>query len=204
MLHLHKLMTFAVAALLAASCAGPSTTVDAVWTSPSARAQPPLKRVVTVFRSNDITTRHAGEDQLARELYSRGVQATPSYTIFGDDPKNMTDLETMKTRLRAMGFDGVVTMRVVDKETNLESVPGTFDTYWGYWGDPYWGYGYPGYLYTETTYRTEAAAYSLATGQLVWSGLMSTVDPDNTRELIDKPSEIVAGELAGRGIAGPG
>lgn len=157
-----------------------------------------------MFRSQDVTMRHAGEDQLARELYARGVQATPSYTIFGDDAKNMNDLDAMKTRLRAMGYDGIVTMRVVDKEQNLESVPGSFDTYWGYWGDPYWGYGYPGYVYTETTYRTEAAAYSLATGQLVWSGLMSTVDPDNAQELINKPSEIVAGELAGRGIAGPG
>jgi len=204
MLRITKLLTIGVAAMLGASCAGPSTTVDAVWTSPTARQQPRLHKVVTIFLSEDMTMRHAGEDQLARELAATGVQATPGYTIFGDVPQDKNDVAAMKARLRSMGYDGVVTLRIVDREQNVESTPSTFDTYWGYWGHSYYGYGYgsPGYLYTETTYRVEAAAYSLNTGELVWSGLTKTIDPDDMHDLIDDTTEVIAGELHRRGLSG--
>jgi hypothetical protein len=206
MLPINKLMTFAVAAALGLSCAGPSTTVDAVWTSPTARAQPRLQKVVTIFLSENLTMRHAGEDRLARDLAMTGVQATPGYKIFGDRAQDKGDIEAMKTQLRSMGYDGVVTMRIVDREQTVESTPSSFDTYWGYWGHGYYGggygYGWPGYVYTETTYRLEAAAYSLNTGELVWSQLTSTVDPDDMDELIEDTTEVIAGDLRRRGLSG--
>jgi hypothetical protein len=130
------------------------------------------------------------------------VEATPAYSIFGDAAQN-TDLESIKDTLRNMGYDGVVTMRIVDREHNVQSVPGTFDLYWGYWGPSYWGTTYwPGYVYTETIYRVESAAYSLRTGQLVWSALTKTVDPTSPNELLHGTTNVIAGELTRRGLAG--
>lgn len=189
------------------ACAGPSTTVDQVWTSPVARAEPPLQKVVTIFIADNLTMRHEGEDQLARDLAARGVTATPAYAIFRNGAKTEQDLPAMKAKLREMGYDGVVTMRVVDREQQLESVPATFDAYWGYWGWGYWGGpgfgGYsPGYVYTETVYRLETAAYSLSDGRLLWSAVTRTVDPTNADEMVEETTQIIAGELIGSGLAG--
>jgi hypothetical protein len=206
-IHLRDLMTLrrvialGFSAVLAAAC-GPTTTIDQVWQSGVATTEPPLEKVATLFISDNTTMRHAGEDQLARQLIAQGVQATPGYAIFGDG--KVKDLEAMKVQLRQMGYDGVVTMRIVDREQVVESTPATFDGYWGYWGAGYWGPGVysPGYVYTETIYRIESAAYSLQSGRLVWSALTKTVDPDSAHDLVEDTTEIIAGQLAKRGLAG--
>jgi hypothetical protein len=188
--------------LLVAACAGPSTTIDQVWTAPRAQGERPLHRVVTIFISNDTTMRHAGEDQLARQLAATGVQATPGYAVFGDQPTNLQNIEALKADLRNRGYDGVVTMRIVGREQEVNAVPSSFDWYWGYWGPWYYGAYSPGYVYTETIYRLESAAYSLDTGRLVWSALTKTTDPSSAHQLVGDTSQIVANQLAQRGLTG--
>lgn len=191
---------------------GPSTTLEAGWTTPSARATPPMTRVVTVFISDSMSIRRSAEEHLARELAKKGVAATPSYAVLTDDEthalanlgRDQTPIgEATKQRLMSLGFDGIITMRIVDREKDLH-----YGSYgyagWGYWGSPYWGYwDYPGnYAYTETTYRMETTAYSLRANQLVWAGLVRSVDPDTAHQLIDESSRVVAGQLAKRKLAG--
>jgi hypothetical protein len=194
------------------ACA-PATTLEQGWTTPSAQTQPPLRRVVTLYSSPTVVMQRAGEDQLAREFTARGVQATPGYAILGIEerralasigtkPQAAAELEAVKAKLRDMGYDGVVTLQIVDREKNLLYDWGTWG-YPGYWGYGYWDYGYwPGYGYTETIYRTEATAYSLRTNQLVWSGLIRSVDPNNADQLINDASKVAANALANRGLAG--
>jgi hypothetical protein len=197
-----RVCALAIAGIVAGACA-PSTTIDQAWIAPTARQQPPLRRVVTLFISENMTLRHSGEDELARELAKKGVQATPAYMVFGDGAQNVRDVEPLKARLRELGYDGVVTMRIIDREQQIGSVPSTFDAYWGVWGPGYWRATYwPGYVYSETIYRVEAAAYSLRTGQLVWSAITKTTDPSSARQLVDDTTEIVAGQLTRQGLAG--
>lgn len=189
------------AGVLALAACGAATSIEQEWTTPSPQARVPLQRVVTVFVSDNVTMRRAAEDQLARNLAMRGVQATPSYAILGEQELESTD--AARSKLRDLGFDGVVVMRIVDREQQLEYIPPTFDGYWGYWGAyPGYAVGWGGYPYTETIYRLETAAYSLRSNQLVWSALTRTVDPENTRTLIDDTTQVVASELAERGLAG--
>jgi hypothetical protein len=194
-----ELLAAAFAGVLVASCAGPATTIDTVWTSGAARAEAPLRRVVTVFISDNITLRHRGEDELARDLMKTGVEATPGYMVLSEGAKDMRDLEPMKARLRDMGYDGIVTMRIVDREETIDAMQSSFDGYWGYWGPYYWD---PGYVYSETIYRIEASAYSLRSGRLLWSALTKTRDPDTAHELLEDTTEIIAGQLVQRGLAG--
>jgi hypothetical protein len=174
---------------LALGACGASTKIDQSWVAPQAATQPRMQRVATVFISDNATMRHSAEDKLASDLYYRnGIQATPGYTVLGNiDVKN---LDAVKDALRARGFDGLVTMKIVDREQTLEGTP-AYDWYWGYWG---WGYGYPGYggyTYTETTYRVETSAYDLRNNQLVWSVMTKTTEPENARHLIDDTSTVV-------------
>ena len=193
-------IALAIAGLAVAAC-GSATTVEQTWTSPTARGQPPLQRVVTVFFSDNETIRRAAEDHLARELYSKGVEATPSYAILRQD--EMANREAMKTKLLGMGYDGIVTMRVVDRYQELEYMPSTFDGYWGY-AYPYFyspGSYSPGYAYTETVVRVETSAYSLRTNQLVWSAVTKTRG-EEADKVIDDTSRVIATQLTKRGLAG--
>lgn len=187
---------------LAAACA-PATTVEQSWTSPTARQQQPLQRVVTVYFSDNETARRAGEDQLARELLARGVRASPSYAVLGD--KEPADSEAVRTKLVGLGFDGVVMMRLVDQHQELEYSPSTFSGYWSY-GYPYFyspGFYSPGYAYTETISRIETKAYSLKSGQMVWSALTkTTTDEQDQKQLIDETTEVIATQLTQQGLAG--
>jgi len=200
----HELRALAIAVVACTACV-PSTAIEQAWTTPTVATQPPLQKVVTMFISNNQTMRHAGEDRMAADLAARGVHATPGYTILGD--QKQTDLELVKVRLHEMGYDGVVTMRIVDREQRVAYTPATFDGYWGTWGGYYgWG-GYNGWggyygAYTYDIYRLETAAYSLATNRLVWSALTRTVDPDSAHKLLGDTSKVVATQLTKRGLAG--
>lgn len=210
--HRIALSVIAIAAsVVVAGCAA-STTLESGWTSPNVHNQPQLTRVVTVFISNSETIRRTAEDQLARDLAARGVQATPGYALLTDaegmalatiaKPQN-GDVSGVTAKLRDMGYDGVVTMRIVDREQQVDVSPG----YGGGWGYPGWGYpgdwGYwPGYSYVYTTYRIDTAAYSLRTNHLMWSGLIKTVNPDGTHQLISDATRMVTKQLSKQGLAG--
>jgi hypothetical protein len=201
-----------LALVIAAAACASTTTLEQGWITPTAQNQLPLKKVVTVFSSKVVTMRRAAEEQMAHGLAAKGVVATPGYTVLTDQEAtalaNLTgpptgELAELTARLRKLGYDGIITMRIVDREVNLYSGPGS---HWAYgYGYPYaWGPGYysPGYVSSETVYRTEAKAYSLVTDQLIWSGLTKTVDPANTFQLFHSTSKTVAGELTKRGLAG--
>jgi hypothetical protein len=189
----------ALASLCFAACV-PSTTVEQTWTTPAARSQAPLQRVVTVFFSDSVTIRHAGEDRIARDLRARGVEATPSYAVLEDN--ELRDCNAVRSKLMKLGYDGVVTMRVVDQHQEVEYLPPTFDAYWGYAYPGFYSPGIydPGYVYTETIVRVETSAYSLQTNQLVWSGLTRTVG-DEVDHLINSTSRVIAKQLTRRGLA---
>lgn len=196
----NSLNTLVAIASLGLFACGPSTTVEQTWTTPTVRSQAPLLRVVTVFFSDNVTIRRAGEDQLARDLIARGVQATPSYAVLEEG--ELHDHDAVRSKLLKLGYDGIVTMRIVDRYQELEYVPPTFDGYWGY-SYPYFyspGFYSPGYMYTETIVRVETSAYSLRTNQLVWSALTRTVG-DEVDDLIDDTSRVIATQLTRRGLA---
>jgi len=196
-----RLAAIAIAGLtVAVSACGSATTVEQTWTAPTARNQP-LQRVVTVLFSDNVTVRRAAEDQLARDLRAKGVEATPAYAILRDD--ELSNREAVKAKLRGMGYDGVVTMRVVDRYQEMEYMPSTFDGYWGHSSAYFYSPGYysPGYTYTETVVRVETSAYSLRTNQLVWSAVTKTRG-EEADKVIDDTSRVIATQLTKRGLAG--
>lgn len=181
----------------------PATTVEQTWTSPTAMAQQPMTRVVTVFFSDNETARRSAEDQLARDLLAKGVRASPAYAVLAE--KENADSEAVRAKLMSMGFDGIIMMRIVDRHEDVEYSPSTFSGYWSY-GYPYFyapGFYSPGYAYTEIVSRIETKAYSLKNGQLMWSAITKTVTEDEDQKpLIDQTTEVIATQLTQRGLAG--
>jgi hypothetical protein len=171
------------------ACGG-STTIEESWREPT-QAPSNLRNVVTVYSSRDATTRRAVEDSMARRLAGIGVRAVPAYSVLSDD--DLVDRDRVKAKLLAGGYDGVVALRLVGKDTKLVATPATFNGYWGA--------AWPGsYVDTETIVRVETNVFSLADNKLVWSALSKTVDPTTLHSTIDDVTKVVAKALENQRI----
>jgi hypothetical protein len=198
-----RLLLGIAVALGLAACGGSSTTIEQSWKPPNL-APSRLRNVVTVYISRDGVIRRVVEDAMAQNLARRSVRAVPAYSVLTDD--DLKDRDRAKAKLAASGYDGVVALRLVGKETTIVATPPT-DGYWTF--DSYWGMAWPGvydpgYLTTETVVRVEAKVFSLADNKLVWAGLSKTVDPNTIRSVIDDVTKVVAETLKKQQIVASG
>jgi hypothetical protein len=198
----------AMAVVVTGACA--ATTFDTTWKAPGAA---PLnfkgRKVAALVMSKDESVRYGAEDVLARELTARGAVGLPAYGLI---PKELTrDQEKAKAMLDKAGVVGVVAMRVVGKEKELNASGG------GYWGGPgyssfwagggYYGYGWggvydPGYIRTDTIVSVETLVFSLEQDKLVWAGRSQTTNPDTVGAFIKELTAQVAKELQKQGLIG--
>lgn len=175
-----------------AACGGSATSIEQSWTAPTAQANR-MHNVVTLYVSHDGSLRRTVEDEMAHKLVKSGILATPSYTLL--TPDDLADRSMAKAKLLAGGYDGVVAIRPISKEHEIEYVPGSFDGYWG----GYWSYD-PGYTYVETIVRVEVTAFSLQNNQVEWSATSKTVDPDDAQDVVRDVTSLAAKELRKQGI----
>jgi hypothetical protein len=187
--------------LCVASCGGATTKFEQVWHGPNANLGE-VQRVVTLYESHDGAMRRNVEDAMARKLAQRGMRAVPAYSVL--DEAQIADRQAMNATLAAKGFDGVVQIRLISTENYPSETfggawHGSYDGY-GYWGTS-WPYAYDNYVFDSPVIRVETNLYSLHDNALVWSARSKTVDADNTDEVIDEVTTLVASTLEQRGAA---
>jgi hypothetical protein len=180
-------------------CGGTTTSFEQVWRGPAADLGS-VQHVVTLYESHDGAMRRNVEDAMARKFVQRGMRATPAYAVLTES--QIEDRQKMNAALAAKGFDGVVEIRLISTEnypgeTYGGSWYGSYDGY-GYWGTS-WPYAYDNYVFDSPVVRVETNLYSLHDNQLVWSARSKTVDADDTNEVIDEVTTLVASTLEQRG-----
>ena len=188
--------TMAVAAVFVLAACG-STTLTDVWKAPdTARLQ--FKKVAVVAISQDITWRRTIEDELVRRITD--VQAVASYRFFADgEPR---DWEAARERLKAAGFDGLVTFRLagVDKQQTYVPPFRGAGGYWGYaWGPAVYS---PGYTVTDTLVQVETLVYELGDDKLVWASRSRSFNPANAKDLVNEVVDAVRDEMKKEGLIG--
>lgn len=206
----------AVALLLAVALAAcGSTRLRSTWVDAEDRGAPLGKLAVLVFHEDESLRRFA-EDQSARRL-SGGTQTVPGHRLF-ERPEQ--DVDKVKARLAAEGFDGILMARTVSVDTTQHYVPprtvamptgpllvGPFfhphrlDAYYTH----VWGYAYqtmPGYTAELTTVVVESVLYRLPEGKPVWSAVSEARNPESQAALVEEWAELVGRELRERGLIG--
>lgn len=193
-------------ALLLAAC-GSGTELVTTWRPQDAQPVSAAgRRIATVLITDDVASRHAGEDALAQELARMGAVGVPSYSIL-HDVQPAHDEQT-RAQLAAAGIDGVVVMRVISAETHITGdgaywdVP-SYRSFWHYW-DYGWGAVYaPGYLSTDTQVMTETLVYSLQPDKLLWAGTSETFNPSSVRSAVRHIAHEVAEKMYKQGVLVP-
>jgi len=177
-----RVRLLAIASLLVAGACSRATHLAATWHDPSA-APVRFNRLVTVFVSNDQSTRRSIEERLA----SKFSNATPSYRALPS--MDGIDAAAVRTKLRDAGYDGALIMRVVDVSERQTYVS---NTYWGpsygfgaYWNSS-WAYPYdPGYVVTDRIVTVETEIYSLGDDRLAFAARSETLNKSSFNSLID-------------------
>ncbi len=174
-----------------------STTMQSSWKAPGATySKEQFKKVMVMALLKDETTRRMAEDKLV----SKDSTFRASYDVLGTDQQNMSEAAVEKF-VAEHGFDGIVTMRLVDIQNSTSYVPGTYQGgYYGWYGMNYGGFYTPGYYREDQNYIIETNVFSVKQNKVLWSGITSTLDPVNMDKTVDEVWTAVIARMKEQGF----
>lgn len=177
--------------LLLAACAS-STEITGAWKSPALqKSKAPDKILVTAMTSR-ANARERVESDLANAIEKKGYTALKSIDIM---PPNFTqgkepDKEALLSKIKGSGVDAILTIALIDKETEnryirgpygYEPIPrfGYYGRFWGYYNTWYPTLYSPGYYKEDKVYFLETNLYDARSEELLWSAQSETYNPAN-------------------------
>ncbi len=191
-----------MAVITVASCT--STKITSSWREPDkAVAVSALSKVLVVALFKDETSRHKAEDQMAGYLNGKGV-VSYNYLKESFDKKNE---DALRKKIKADGFDGAVTMRLVDVDKekiytpgNTSLYPSHYRNFSGYYYRSFSYFSNPGYYSTTKTYTIETNVYSIKEDKIIWSALTKTSDPDGVQKMTEEVAKVVYKKMIKEGF----
>jgi hypothetical protein len=192
-----------IVVVLFASC-DTTAHIEKSWRDPEVSVDmSKLNKVLVVALLKDETNRHATEDQLVSMLKGKGVA---SYNYLTKDIGEEKE-EAIKQKVKEEGFDGAIIMCLADVDKDVKYVPGTYSTYppyygrfWRYYWNSWNNYYQPGHYETTKKFTVETNVYSLSRDKLIWTGLTSSVDPQNTEKLMHAVAQEVYKKMKKEGF----
>jgi hypothetical protein len=200
---------FTVAALfglLLAGCA-PSTTLRSAWYD-SSFTGPPMKRILVVGVTGNLTDRRVFDDLFAKALNDAGVQGIPGYQ-FVDVTAAST--EAFDAGVAKSGADGLLLVRLLGVDTRTQvtttmvparSAPGfSARSAWGPTWGPVW-YTVPDVRQWQVA-NVEATLFETQMHQPIWSATTETMNPSAVASETPGFAKLVIAQLAARGLIAP-
>ena len=184
---------------------GESSKLIVSWRNPAYSSERKFHRVLALGLSSKTQVRVDFEDELASQLTSIGLDATPGYSILLRPPGTQLDLTYLKEQIRANQIEAVLVSRLVKVENKTTYFPGAtyampfpyYNTFYGYYGTLYPMVYDPGYLQKEKKVRIETNLYvtSAPDGQLVWTGITDTFNPSDIHKSIQGLVKLVVAKM---------
>jgi hypothetical protein len=191
-------LALACSTLALPGCA--TTQVERVWEEPGYVGS--FDHLVIFGLSKRPGLRRAFEDAVVQALRAKGGTATPSYLLFSDNVER--DRAEIARELAERQIDGILAARLIEVDSRVSGLGGA--PYMIAGGPPLGFYGYyhtmygfmysPGYMSEYDVVVIESNLYAADTGQLVWSGLSETVDPDDVEEAVKSYGRAMTRTLA--------
>jgi hypothetical protein len=187
-----------VTAVALAACATSSGRLVQSWKDPSVKKLD-FERVVALALVEDGPTRRLAESEMVRII---GPDAIQGSQVIPEE--ELGDVEKVKARLKAEGFDGAITIRLVDVETEIrdeqDPLPTAYYTIWGYYGFVTVAERGPAYLAVDSKLQIEVNIYSLENEKLLWSGTTETLQPRLLETLVKDVADTVSKRLKREGL----
>lgn len=196
--------------LLLTACT-PTTRITGTWKSPEATQT--YNTLVVAALTENILARQEVETDMQNQLQQRGIKATRSLDIFppGRASKNGPDVNLLLEKMRGDNYDAVLTVALVDEQTQTRYVPGNvgyrpvtrfawygnFRGYYTYWHPILYD---PGYYTEDKIYYLETNLYNVENDNLLWSAQSQSYSPRSLRKAAQKLAEITVNQMAKEGL----
>jgi hypothetical protein len=204
---LPPLLAIVALAFIVNACAS-STQLTGSWKNPEASGKTYHNIVVAALTEN-ILARQEVEKDMQTQLQQRGIKSTRSIDIFPPmrGGEKGPDVNLLLEKMRGEDYDAVLTVALVDKETETRYVPGNVGyrpvTYFSWYGNfrGYYTHWYPilyepGYYTEDKIYYLETNLYGVDNDALVWSAQSHSHSPSSMRKAAEKLAEITVNQLA--------
>ncbi len=199
------IMAAAIATVSLISCS-PSIKTTASWINKEKMPAGGVKSVFIIALTENMELKSSLENDLAIAAETRGIKAVKSMDAMG--PVGIKNLAPHKDvfdkKLAELGSETILTVALVDKQSETRYVPGTttmyspygYGSYGGYGGFGGYGmyggfggyYGYssnlmstPGYYTTDKTYFVECKLFDVKTEELLISIQSKATNPSNIK-----------------------
>jgi len=202
---------FSSAILLAiANSCGTSTMVTGTWQKPAVTET--YDNIMVTALVPTTSSRSAIERSMVANLREEGTDASQSIDVI---PPRLIEEEDKKREIQNTiirdGFDGVLTITLIDEDTETRYVRGSgmyrpypyygfYGNFWGYYDYWYPRFYEPGYYVENKVYYMETNLYDAQTEDLVWSAQSETYDPIDLESFADGFSEEIVEELDEQGL----
>lgn len=203
-----SVLVFFGLALFIASC-GPSVTVTDSWKAPDI-AESKTDDFVVMARVDDVVGRQRFEQEIVKQLKSRGVDAVESYKRYPELNLNLKmtpdQIDELEKQLSKDGINGIVLTVIKDTKTEIKTTSsgysgGHYPYFGGYYGSYYSPYGYGGGYVSSSSRTYESEIYKLETvvfdldrkgDQMVAVISVNITDPKTASEAAPKYAEKLA------------
>lgn len=197
-----KAILYSLLLLFVTSCS--STRIVSSWREPNKQLDTSkLNKILVVALFKNETSRHKAEDEMVGHLNGKGVA---SYNYLGSD-FNETNEEAIHLKIKADGFDGAITMRLVDveQETSYPYGAGSFyspynQSFGGFYFRNWPYYSNPNYYFATKLYTVETNVYSIKEKKIIWTGLTESEDPGGVDKMTNEIVHVVYKTMLNEGF----
>jgi hypothetical protein len=182
-----------------------SSTLVEEWSYPSYH-EPPLKKVLVIDISKNISKRQIWEDAFSDEFSEYGVRATSSYHLF---PGVLPDTAQVLEAVHENDFDGILVTRLLLSDTSSDYVDSSVTTeqvqrynlrtgYYTYYKEYV---QHPGYLESQIIRRRSIEVWTTGNGgRIIWRATSNTPEMRTLEDVRDNIADLVVDELVRRAI----
>ena len=172
-----------------------STKLVSTWRDPRFSGPIKFNKILALAINPDPLTRRVAEDAMVNQIAPG--RAVPAYQVLSDADRASANL-TM-SRAKALGFDGLITMRLLGNRVRATLEPGSA-AFYNYYDGGMTVVGYPDAVETERITSIETRIYSVSDQALIWSGVSNTVDLSTIKKAVGEIAKVVRSQLRDEGL----
>ncbi len=181
-----------------------STKITNSWREPNKQLYTgEWNKILVVALLKNETNRRKVEDELLNYLNGKGIV---SYKYLNDN-FNKIDEDKFRNKIKADGFDGAITMRLIDVDKEKVFIPEQHNLYPNYYQNfcchyqqGLISYSTPGYYSMNKTFIVETVVYSIKEDKIIWSGITKSFNPDGVVNMTSDISKLIYKKMLSEGF----
>ncbi len=181
-----------------------STKIVSSWSEPDIQINlNKLDKVLVIARFKSETSNRKAEDKMVEYLDGKGI---PSYDYLKSS-FNKENIEALRAKIKKDGFDGAVTMQLIDVEqeqvrqrNDFNRYPNNYRDFNNYFYDSQMSYNNPEYYVTTKVYTIETNVYSIKENKIIWTALTESVDPKGVKKMTEEVTKVIYNQMIKEGF----